>query len=136
MTDVAVCDASAIIAVLLDSGSAGEWAVSTLAGSVLAAPHLIDYEVSNIIRRHELARLVSSDQAAQAHADLIALSIERWPYELLSSRVWELRSNLSSYNASYVAVAEQIGAPLVTLDRRIGRAPNVRCVVRTYTPPA
>lgn len=87
------------------------------------------FESSNIIRRHELTGLVSPDQAAQAHADLLDLSIELWPYEPLATRVWELRANLSSYDASYVALAEQTDAPLVTLDRRIARAPKVRCIV-------
>lgn len=131
MSDRAVCDASAVVAVLLDAGPDGQWATSALSGADLAAPSLIDFECSNIIRRHELAGLISADQAAQAHADLLELTIERWPYELLGPRVWELRANLSSYDASYVAVAERIGAPLVTLDLRIGRAPGVRCTVAT-----
>jgi predicted nucleic acid-binding protein len=77
------------------------------------------------------AGLVSADRAAQAHADLLDLAIELWPYELLSSRVWELRANLSAYDAGYVAVAELTDAPLVTLDRRIARAPGLRCAVTT-----
>jgi len=103
----------------------------TLAGVALAAPSLVAYESSNIIRRHEIAGLVSADQAAQAHADLLDLAIEYWPYELLGARVWHLRMNLASYDASYIAVAELTDAPLVTLDRRIGRAPNIRCTVTT-----
>lgn len=103
----------------------------TLSGAGLVAPSLVMFEASNIIRRHEMAELVSADQAAQAHVDLLDLSIELWPYELLGLRVWELRKNLSSYDASYVAVAELSGAPLVTLDRRISRAPNLRCKVTT-----
>jgi len=73
--------------------------------------------------------VVSADQAAQAHVDLMELPIELWPYDLLGWRVWELRRNLSSYDASYVAVAEMVAAPLVTLDRRIGTAPGLRCPV-------
>lgn len=131
MSRTVVCDASAVVALLLDSGPDGRWAAETLAGADLAAPSLVAFESSNIFRRHEIAGLVSADQAAQAHADLLALAIEYWPYELLSSRVWELRPNLSSYDASYVAVAELTVAPLVTLDRRIGRAPGLRCAVTT-----
>jgi len=127
----AVCDASALVALLLDAGPDGQWANDRLLGLGLVAPSLVDFETSNIIRRHELAGLVSPDQAAQAHADLLDLAIEYWPYELLGSRVWELRANLSSYDASYVTVAELTGAPLVTLDRRIRRAPNLSCVVAT-----
>ncbi|MDQ6752390.1 MAG: type II toxin-antitoxin system VapC family toxin [Actinomycetota bacterium] len=70
-------------------------------------------------------------EAAQAHADLLALSVEEWPYELLAPRVWALRHSLSSYDASYVAVAELTGATLVTLDRHIAGAPNLRCSVAT-----
>lgn len=128
---MAVCDASAVVATLLDAGPDGRWATEALNGVNLVAPSLVNYEVSNIIRRHELAGRVGTDQAAQAHADLLDLAIEYWPYEVLGSRVWELRSNLSCYDASYVAVAELTGSPLVTLDRRIGRAPNLRCVIST-----
>lgn len=131
MRRTVVCDASAVVALLLDSGTDGRWAADALAGADLAAPSLLAFESSNIIGRHEIAGLVSADQAAQAHADLLALAIEYWPYELLGSRVWELRANLSSYDASYVAVAELTDAPLVTLDRRLGRAPGLRCAVTT-----
>jgi predicted nucleic acid-binding protein len=129
-----VCDASAVVALLLDAGRHGRWVAEALSGAELAAPSLLAFECSNIIRRHERAGLISADQAAQAHADLLALPIEHWPYELLGLRVWELRMNLSSYDASYVAVAELTQAPLVTLDRRIGRAPNVGCAVMSPRP--
>lgn len=89
------------------------------------------YECTNIIRRHELAAIVSADQAARSHADLVDLAIEQWPYELLGTRVWELRSTLTAYDASYVAVAEATDSTLVTLDRAIAGAPGIRCVVDT-----
>ena len=95
------------------------------------APSLVGFETANIIRRHELADLVGSDQAAQAHADLLDLAIEHWPYELLAARAWQLRRNLSVYDAGYVALAELTGAILVTLDRRISGAPGLRCTVAT-----
>lgn len=131
MSDRIVCDASALVALLLDSGADGRWVTETIAGVDLAAPQLVEFESANIIRRHELAGIVSADQAAQAHADLLDLAIERWPYGLLAARVWELRHNLSSYDASYVALAELIGAELVTLDERIDGAPGLRCTIRT-----
>lgn len=124
-----VCDASALVALLLDGGRDGRWVTQALSGADLSAPSLVAFESANIIRRHELAGLVSADQAAQAHADLLDLAIERWPYEILATRAWELRRNLSSYDASYVALAELIGASLVTLDRGIGRAPGLRCTI-------
>lgn len=126
-----VCDASAVVALLLDSGADGRWATSTLSSADLVAPTLLSFEVANIIRRHEVAGLVSADQAAQAHADLLDLEVERWPYELLAARAWELRWNLSSYDASYVALAELIDATLVTLDKRLTGAAGVRCAIAT-----
>jgi predicted nucleic acid-binding protein len=126
-----VCDASALVALLLDGGPDGRWVTRALSGADLAAPDLVTYESANIIRRHELAELVSADQAAQAHADLLDLALELWPYEVLAARAWELRRNLSSYDASYVALAELIGATLVTLDRGIGGAPGLTCAVAT-----
>lgn len=126
-----VCDASALVALLLDDGPDGQWVTKAIAGSDFAASYLVEFESANIIRRHELAGIISPDQAAQAHADLLDLAIEPWPYELLAARAWELRHNLSSYDASYVALAELIGATLVTLDERIGGAPGLRCTIMT-----
>lgn len=129
MTDRIVCDASAVVAVLLDSGPDGRWATARMTGADLYAPTLLPYECANIIRRHENRGNISADQAAQAHADLLGLPVSLWPYELLSTRVWQLRKNLSSYDAAYVALAEAVTAPLVTLDRRIRRAPGITCAI-------
>jgi predicted nucleic acid-binding protein len=120
--------------VLLDSGSDGRWVTDALTDADLAAPSLLTFECANIIRRHELAKLISTDQAAQAHVDLLDLAIEPWPYHILAPRAWQLRRNLSCHDASYVALAELIGARLVTLDRRISRTPRLRCEVGV--PPA
>lgn len=124
-----VCDASALTALLLDGGPSGRWVTDAVAGADLAAPCFVDFETANIIRRQELAGLIGADQAAQAHADLRELTIEHWPYALLAERAWRLRLNLSIYDASYVALAELIGASLVTLDRRIAGAPGVQCAI-------
>ena len=135
MSTRVVCDASALVALLLDAGPDGRWATDALSGADIAAPSLVSFETSNIIRRLELAGRVSADLAAQAHADMLDLAIEQWPYELLASRIWALRRNLSSYDAGYVALAELTGATLVTLDRRIGGAPDLRCTVLAPPPP-
>jgi predicted nucleic acid-binding protein len=129
VTGPVVCDASALTALLLDAGPDGSWVVDTLGESRLVAPGLAAWETANIIRRHELAGIVSSDQAAQAHADLLDLTIESWPYEVLASRAWNHRRNLSTYDASYVALAEMLEIALVTLDRRIAGAPGLVCSV-------
>lgn len=129
MTARAVPDASAVVAILVDSGPAGTWATEILDRADLAAPHLMPFEAANILRRHEAAGLISADHAAQAHVDLVDLDVEFWPHELLADRAWELRHNLSIYDACYVALAEALDASLVTLDRRIRDAPGVRCAV-------
>lgn len=131
MTVKVVCDASAVVAALIDGGPDGEWAADVLAGADLAAPALMTFEVANILRRQEQAGLSSPDQTAQAHADLLALRVELWPYELLAARAWELRHNLSTYDASYVALAELTGSSLATLDTRLAAAPGLRCPVLT-----
>jgi predicted nucleic acid-binding protein len=110
------------------------WAAEVCAGATLYAPALLPFECANIIRRHEAAGLIGSDQAAQAHADLLDLAVELWPYEALAARVRELRQNLTSYDAAYVALAEAIDVPLVTFDRHLARASGIRCTVRV--PPA
>jgi predicted nucleic acid-binding protein len=117
--------------VLLDAGADGEWATRTIGAGPIAAPTIVTYETANVVRRHELAGKISSDQAAQAHSDLLDLAIELWPYDLLAARAWELRKNLSIYDATYVALAETTELTLVTLDARLAKAPGVRCQIAT-----
>lgn len=131
MSQAVVIDSSVLVAVLLDGGKDGTWATRTIGGSPLRAPALVDFETANVIRRHETAGDISADQAAQAHLDLQELTIERWPYDLLANRSWQLRHNLSIYDASYVALAELVDTALVTLDERLSRAPGLRCNVLT-----
>lgn len=131
MKPIVVCDASAIVAMLIDDGPDGQWATGELRGSHLAATALLPFEVTNVLRRHERTGEISTDQAAQAHRDLLDLSLELWPYETLALRTWELRANLTAYDAGYVALAETLEAPLVTLDQRIAAAPGLRCEVKT-----
>ncbi|MBS1694683.1 MAG: type II toxin-antitoxin system VapC family toxin [Actinobacteria bacterium] len=134
MSESIVCDASAVVAVLLDSGPDGQWATERLTGAELYAPTLLPYECANIVRRHELAGTISADQSAQAHTDLLDLPVTLWPYELLAGRGWQLRKSLSIYDAAYVALAESLEAPLVTLDRRLQRSPALRCSVQCPGP--
>ncbi|MCL2471436.1 MAG: type II toxin-antitoxin system VapC family toxin, partial [Propionibacteriaceae bacterium] len=94
MNSHVVVDASAMVACLLDGGIDGQWATRQMTGATISAPSLMAFEVANIIRRSELAGLVSGDVAAQAHADYVRRSIDLWHYEVLASRVWELRHNL------------------------------------------
>ncbi|MCU4185617.1 type II toxin-antitoxin system VapC family toxin [Acidiferrimicrobium sp. IK] len=131
MSGRVVCDASALAALLMDAGPDGTWVTAALSGMDLAAPSLVGSETANVVRRHELAGLIGADQAAQVHADLLDLTVEHWPYELVAARAWQLRHNLSVYDAAYVALAELLETSLVTLDRRIAAAPGLRCRVST-----
>jgi predicted nucleic acid-binding protein len=123
----AVVDASVVVAALIDDGPAGRWAEELLASTPLAAPHLMPVEAANILRRAALAGDVSDDIASLAHADLLAVGVELFPYELLAERIWELRGAVTAYDGWYVALAESLKAPLATLDARLARAPGPRC---------
>lgn len=123
-----VADATVVVAALVDSGSEGAWAESVLAGEDhLAAPHLLPVEVANMLRGAAAREAISEDVAALAHADLLDLSVELFPYAPFAERVWELRGNLTAYDAWYVALAEWLGVGLGTLDRRLAGAPGPRC---------
>lgn len=124
-----VADASAILSLLIDPGSAGEAVADRLRDTDIIAPSLLPFEVSNVLRRRRNAGLLSAAEAALAHGELVALPIELWPYDTLAARVWQLGPNLSSYDAAYVALAESTGAPLLTRDARIAAAPGPRCSV-------
>jgi predicted nucleic acid-binding protein len=126
-----VVDASVIVAALVDSGSDGEWAAEVIAGQVLAAPHHMPIETADILRRASLARQLTWDTTSLAHADLLALRVELFPYAPLADRCWQLRENLTTYDAAYVALAEELDAPLATLDQRLATAPGPRCVFET-----
>lgn len=125
-----VVDASAVVAALVDEGPDGDWAGRELGREALVAPHLMPVEAANILRRAALAGVVSDDTASLAHADLTQLRIELLPYEPFAQRIWELRTNLTAYDAWYVAVAESLDVALVTLDRRVAGAPGPRCEFR------
>ncbi len=125
----AVVDSSVLVAALLDDGHTGRWAEERLIESPLAAPHLAPVETSNILRRSRLAGDVADEEASLAHADLLELDIELFAFEPFGPRVWELRSNLTAYDAWYVALAETLGGALLTLDHRLARSPGIECSV-------
>jgi predicted nucleic acid-binding protein len=122
-----VVDASLVVAALVDSSRVGTWGESLLASERLAAPHHMPGEAANILRRLALADDISDDVASLAHDDLVALRIELFPYQPFATRVWQLRSNMSAYDAWYVALAESLDAELATLDAKLSRAPGARC---------
>ena len=128
-----VVDASFAVAALTDRGADGQWAEALIAAEALAAPHLMLVEAANILRRATLTALLTTAEASMAHADLLQLRVELFTYPAFAARVWELRDNCTAYDAWYVAVAEDLNAPLATLDRRLTTAPGPTC--RFLAPP-
>jgi predicted nucleic acid-binding protein len=122
-----VVDASVVVAALVDDGEVGRWADAALDHQGLAAPHLMPFEAANILRRAALRGDVSEDVARLAHADLLDLTVELVTFEALARRAWALRSSVTVYDAAYVALAEALDAPMMTLDIRLSRAAGPRC---------
>ena len=127
-----ILDASAAVALLADAGPAGQWVESTVQDGALAAPDLMPFEVANILRRQSASGFLDVSAATLAHADLVSLPIDFFPYAVLAERAWQLRANFTIYDASYVALAELAEAALVTLDRRLARGRGVACRVLAY----
>ncbi|MFN8029951.1 MAG: type II toxin-antitoxin system VapC family toxin [Dermatophilaceae bacterium] len=128
-----VVDASVLVSMLTAVGAGPEWAEDLCLGSVLHSPHHVLPECAKAIRRLERSGSISGRQAEGAHRDLLALDLDVWPYAPLAFRAWELRHRLTSYDASYVALAEALGLPLATLDAAIPTTPGARCTF--LTPP-
>ena len=122
-----VVDASAMVAALIDGGPEGAWALEKVLSASVASAHLMPAEVAQTLRREASRRNVSDDVASMAHADLATMPVELFPYLPFATRVWELRRTITAYDAWYVALAEVLDAPLVTLDRKLARAAGPRC---------
>ena len=124
-----VVDASVLAPALADDDDDGDRARSRLNGERLAAPELVDLEVLSVVRRAMRAGRLSERRARQALDDLVVLPLRRVPHLPLVDRIWELRDNLTPYDAAYVALAEAIGAVLLTTDGKLAKAPAIRCDV-------
>jgi predicted nucleic acid-binding protein len=118
---VIVIDASALLDVLLRVPDA-EAVEARFFAQDLHAPHLIDIEVAQVLRRHAAAGWIEQDRGRQALADLADFPIRRYPHSVFLEDVWDLRHNFTAYDAIYVAVAEALDAPLLTRDRRLAAA--------------
>jgi predicted nucleic acid-binding protein len=126
---VIVVDASVLATALGDDGTDGDQARARLRGERLTAPGLIDLEVLSVWRRQVRNGAMDSRRAALALADLAALPLRRAPHRPLVARCWELRDNLTIYDASYVALAEVLDVTLLTADGRLARATGPRCII-------
>ena len=119
--------------IVLDASAAVEWLLQTQAGQQiesriyshnesLHAPELLDLEVAQVLRRFVQQHKISNARAAEAVEDLIDLRVTRYPHAVLLPRIWDLRHNLSAYDAAYVALAEKLGATLLTGDSALSSA--------------
>jgi len=125
-----VLDASAILEFLLctPTGRAVGRRIAPLEES-LHAPHLVDLEVAQVLRRYTLAGVLDPREARDALDTFLALDIERHPHDMFLARIWELRDTVTAYDAAYVALAEALDAPLITHDARLASAPGLRARV-------
>ena len=123
----AVVDASVLVAATTDAGRDGVWAEDVLGLGGIVAPDLVLVEATNILRRLERSRQLTQVEATAAQRDLVRLEIDLLPFEPFADRIWELRRNVSSYDAWYVAIAEALELPLATLERRLARASGPSC---------
>jgi predicted nucleic acid-binding protein len=131
---VLVVDASVLVVALADDGADGDAARSRLHGEELAAPELLDPEVTSVLRKQRSAGLIDDRRALLALTDLRAVPIQRARHVPLLSRCWELRENLTIYDAAYVALAELLQTDLLTADSRLAAAPGPRCVIEVLRP--
>lgn len=124
---VLVVDASALAPALADDGPDGDTVRARLRGESLVAPELIDLETTSVIRRQLGSGHLDARRAQLALTDLVDLPLRRAAHRPLLTRCWELKDNLTVYDASYVALAELLGVVLLTADVRLAMAPGLRC---------
>jgi predicted nucleic acid-binding protein len=124
---VIVVDASAVIEVLLNTPSGIQIAERFFdPAETLHAPHLLDVEVAQVLRRYTRTGELDTARGLQALKDLVDFPLTRYPHDLFLLRIWELRHNVTAYDAAYIALAEALGAPLLTRDAALASAPGNR----------
>ena len=129
-----VLDASAALELLLRAGDHPGLVDRVLkSGDTLAAPHILDLEIAQVLRRFVIAGELTAARAREAIDDHLALGITRYPHDGLLQRVWQLRANCAAYNAAYIALAEAIDGVLITCDSRLSAVPGIRAAVEVIT---
>jgi predicted nucleic acid-binding protein len=129
--------------IVLDASAAVDWLLQTPAGlrienriysnrESLHAPHLIDVEVAQVVRRLERQSTISASRAGDVIQDLSDLRLTRYPHFVLLPRIWELRNNISAYDAAYVALAEELAATLITRDAGLSSAPGHTASIEVF----
>ena len=129
-----VLDASSVVSILLDPGPGAEPIRERIEspGESVHVPHLLDVEVLNVLRRQTLHGILAKERGTTALEDLENMKMTRYPHTTLLGRIWELRENVTAYDAAYVALAEALGAPLITLDERLAKAPGIRTTIELH----
>ncbi len=128
-----VVDASAIIEVLLNTPTGGALRQHLfVARETLHVPHLTDVEVSQVLRRYSITKILDKERANAAFDDYAAMPLTRYPHSVLLPRVWELRHNLTAYDAVYIALAEALPATFVTCDRALGSVSGHRAAIQVF----
>jgi predicted nucleic acid-binding protein len=129
--------------IVLDASAAVDWLLQTSAGQYiekriyshgesLHAPHLLDLEVTQVLRRLALQGVISAQRADEAVSDLLDLRIARYPHLVLLPRIWQLRRNFTAYDAAYIVLSEKLGAALITRDRRLASASGHRASIELF----
>jgi len=127
---VIVVDASVLANVVADDGDDGSLARAALRGEEVAAPDLVDAETVSVLRKRWLADDLTTRRFRRAIDDLADLAVTRYPTLPLMPRAFELRTNVTPYDAAYIGLAEALECPLLTGDARLAGAPGPRCEVR------
>ena len=129
--------------IVLDASAAVDWLLQTPAGEriekriysrheTLHAPHLLDLEATQVLRRLTRQGVFSARRADEAISDLLDLRMTRYSHHVLLPRIWQLRHNFSAYDAAYVVLAEKLGAPLVTRDGRLASASGHAAAIELF----
>ena len=124
-----VLDSSVAVAALIETERHHEWAIYLVANNEIAGPEIFLAEVSNILRRLEMAGNIPADESTASQQVLLDMEVRLLPFRTYAQRIWSLRHNLTCYDAWYVAVAESLGCPLATMDLRLARAGSFLCEV-------
>jgi len=129
--------------IVLDASAAVDWLLQTSVGQQiekriyarsesLHAPHMLDVEVAQVLRRLVRETVISAQRAEAAIDDLADLRVTRYPHFVFLSRIWQLRHNLSSYDAAYVALSENLGATLLTRDARLASSSGRAVAIEVF----
>lgn len=125
-----VADASALLQAWLDPDA--DALRLRLGTGTLHAPDILPFEIANVLRRQRNNGILPASRADEAFEGLRANPVQYWPSRVVADRVWELGANATSYDASYIALAEMLDVPLLTHDAKLARVPGIRCIIEVF----